>query len=92
MEIKHSAGEYINFDDAIFPPISRDIAAHNKTLIVHAADPAAAWTATYLTPASAMYYADNPEWDMSKRPDAPRKSDILDGRDYAIAISPTSAS
>ena len=59
-----------------------------KTLIVHAADPDAAWTAKYLTPASAMCYADNPEWDMSKRPDAPRKSDILDGRDHVIAINP----
>lgn len=88
MEIKNSAGQYINFDGPIFQPIYRDIAAHNKTLIVHAADPDAAWTAKYLTPASAMYYADNPEWDMSKRPDAPRKSDILDGRDHVVAMNP----
>jgi len=34
MEIKSSAGEYVNVDDPIFQPIYQDIAAHNKTLIV----------------------------------------------------------
>jgi predicted TIM-barrel fold metal-dependent hydrolase len=88
MEIKDSAGKYVNFDDPIFQPIYQDIAAHNKTLIVHAADPDAAWTTKYVTAGSAKYYGDNPEWDMSKKPDAPQKSAILDARDRLIAMNP----
>jgi predicted TIM-barrel fold metal-dependent hydrolase len=88
MEIKDSAGKYVNFDDPILQPIYQDIAAHNKTLIVHAADPDAAWTTKYVTAAGAKYYADNPEWDMSKKPDAPQKTAILDARDRLVAMNP----
>ena len=45
-------------------------------------------TANYLIPAGEEYYADNPEWDTSKRPDAPQKSVILSARDHAIAMNP----
>ena len=92
MEIKNSSGEYVHFDDSVFQPIYQDIAARNKTLIIHAADPDAAWTAKYPTSAGAKYYADNPEWDMSKKPDAPPKSAILDARDRLVATNPVPAS
>ncbi len=88
MEIKNASGQYVMVDDPRFEPIYRDIAAQKKTLIIHAADPDSAWTAQYLTTASASYYAANPEWDMSKRPDAPRKQTILDARDHVLALNP----
>ncbi len=88
MEIKNASGQYVMLDDPRFEPIYRDIAAQKKTLIIHAADPDSAWTAQYLTTASASYYAANPEWDMSKRPDAPRKQTILDARDHVLALNP----
>jgi predicted TIM-barrel fold metal-dependent hydrolase len=75
-------------DDPRFEPIYRDIAAHNITLIMHAADPDAAWDAQYPAPAGAKYYAAHPEWDMSKKPDAPRKQTILDARDRVISANP----
>jgi predicted TIM-barrel fold metal-dependent hydrolase len=88
MQIKDTSGQYVMLDDPRFEPIYRDIATQQKTLIIHAGDPDAAWTAQYLTSASASYYAANPDWDMSKRPDAPRKQTILDARDHVVAMNP----
>lgn len=88
MEIKNPSGQYVMLDDPRFEPIYRDIAAQKKTLIIHAADPDAAWNRQYLTTPSASYFTANPEWDMSRRPDAPRKQTILDARDHVLAMNP----
>ena len=89
MEIKNPSGQYVMLDDPRFEPIYRDIAAQKKTLIIHAADPEdAAWNRQYLTTPSASYFTANPEWDMSRRPDAPRKQTILDARDHVLAMNP----
>jgi predicted TIM-barrel fold metal-dependent hydrolase len=88
MEIKVASGQYVMPDDPRFEPIYKDIAAHHKTLIIHAADPDAAWDAQYPTPAGAKYYGAHPEWDMSKKPGAPRKQTILDARDRVVAANP----
>lgn len=88
MEIKNASGQYVMPDDLLLEPIYRAVAAHNKTLIIHAADPDAAWTAQYATPGSARYYAENPAWDMSKKPDAPQKKAILEARDHLLEMNP----
>ena len=87
MEIKNGSGQYVMLDDPAFEPIYRDIAAKGKTLIIHAADPDPAWTAKYVI-AGGAYYRENPEWDMSKNPNAPQKAAILDGRDRVLGMHP----
>ena len=87
MEIKKGSGQYLMPDDSAFEPIYKDIAAHHKTLIIHAADPDGAWNPKLLMAAGIKYYAANPEWDMSKKPEAPRKETILQARDHLLAMN-----
>jgi predicted TIM-barrel fold metal-dependent hydrolase len=88
MEIKNASGRYVMLDDPNLQPIYRDIASHNKTLITHTADPDAAWNRQYATAVSAKYFAANPQWDMSKQPDAPSKETILQARDHVLVNFP----
>jgi hypothetical protein len=87
MEIVDTDGKYVMPDDLILEPIYKDIAAHQKTLIIHAAEPDEAWG---LRPpgSSTKYYEANPQWDMSKKPSAPQKEVILKARDRVLAMNP----
>jgi len=87
MEIVNASGKYVMPDDPMFEPIYRDIAAHSKTLIIHAAEPDEAWG---LHPPGfvSKYYEMNPQWDMSKKPGAPEKQAILQARDHLLAMNP----
>jgi predicted TIM-barrel fold metal-dependent hydrolase len=88
MQLKNQSGQYVMPDDPRFAPIYSDIAAHDKTLIIHAADPDAAWDAQYPTASGAKYYSQHPQWDMSKKPDAPSKKAVLDARDHLLVVNP----
>jgi predicted TIM-barrel fold metal-dependent hydrolase len=91
MELKWPSGKYVMPDDAIFKPIYQDIAAHNKTLIAHIAEPDSCWQ-----PLSAMglnnpdygYYKKYPFWHMYGKPHAPSKAEILAARDRMVAENP----
>ena len=88
MEIKRPDGSYLMPDDPVFEPIYKDIAAHNKTLIAHLAEPDSCWKA--LTPASPdyWYYRRHPEWYMYGKAGAPSKAAILRARDNILAENP----
>ena len=88
MELKNASGQYVLPDDPRFEPVYRNIAAHNKTLVIHAADPDVAWDSRYSTATSARYFAENPQWEMTKKPDAPQKIAILQARDHLLAMNP----
>lgn len=87
-EIKNSEGRYVLPDDPIFNSIYEDIAAHNKTLIAHVADPTTVFEAP--NPAAPDYtgYMNNPGFYMYRRPDAPSKSEILRARDHVLEQHP----
>jgi predicted TIM-barrel fold metal-dependent hydrolase len=88
LEIKIASGAYLMPDNPVFAPIYRDIAEHNKSLIIHAAEEDSAWTGQYGNAAGARYFQIHPQWDMSKRPDAPTKQEILEARDSILAANP----
>jgi hypothetical protein len=88
MEIKNASGRYLMPDDPLFEPIYRDIAAHDKTLITHAADPDTAWGSQNPEGLSTPYYETHPQWDMSRKPGAPEKIAILEARDHLLAMNP----
>ena len=88
MELKNASGQYVMPDDPRFEPIYQDIAAHQKTLIIHAADADIAWGPRDPKAPHTGYLAKNPQWDMSRRPDAPQKSAILQARDHLLAMNP----
>jgi predicted TIM-barrel fold metal-dependent hydrolase len=88
MEIKDAKGNYLLPDDPVFEPIYKDIAAHNKTLIAHLAEPDSAWKP--MDPASPdySYYQDHPLWYMNGKPNAASKQQILVARDHVLELNP----
>ncbi len=88
MEIKDASGKYVMPDDLRFEPIYKDIAAHHKTLVTHMAEVDDAWESHDRDPLVAKYFAENPQWDMSRKQGAPEKENVLRARDHLLAMNP----
>ncbi len=88
MELKDGNGQYVMVDDLRLDSIFKDVAAHNKTLIAHQAEPDVAWGPPDPKALDNSYYAEHPEWDMQKIPDAPKKDAVLASRDHLLALNP----
>jgi predicted TIM-barrel fold metal-dependent hydrolase len=88
MELKTQDGKYVMPDDPAFEPIYREIAAENKTLIAHVAEPSSCWQPPDPNSPDYDYYKENPEWYMYLHPDHPRKETILAARDHLLAENP----
>jgi predicted TIM-barrel fold metal-dependent hydrolase len=88
MELKTPDGKFVMPDDPVFMPIYRAIAARNKTLIAHLAEPDSCWQP--LDPANPDYdyYKAHPEWYMYGKSDHPSKAKILEARDHLLAQNP----
>ena len=69
--VKNKDGKYILPDDRIYDAIYDDIAAHDKTLIAHVADPTTVFEAP--NPAAPDYtgYMNQPGFYMYRKPEAP---------------------
>jgi hypothetical protein len=85
LELKDGSGKYVLPDDPRLEPIYRDIAARNKTLIAHVAEPDLAWASNVRRTA---YFLAHPQWDMARKPDAPSKAALLEARDHILAANP----
>jgi len=88
MEILDQSGKYVMPDDPRFEEIYLDIAAHHKTLIIHAGDPDEAWGGQSPWGFVSKYYDSNPQWNMSLKRGAPKRKDILDAVDRVLARHP----
>jgi len=88
MEVKNSKGQYVLPDDPALEPIYRDIAAHNKTLIAHVAEPDSCWQPPNPADVDYSYYQEHPEWYMYRHPDVPSKKQILEARDHVLRMNP----
>jgi len=88
MELKTADGKYVMPDDPTFEPIYREIAAENKTLVAHVAEPSSCWQPPDPNSPDYDYYKENPEWYMYLHPDHPRKETILAARDHLLAENP----
>jgi predicted TIM-barrel fold metal-dependent hydrolase len=88
MEIKDSKGNYILPDDPVFEPIFKDIAAHNKTLIAHLADPNSVWEAPNPAAPDYEYLMQDTRRFMYGKPGAPTKAEILKARDHILEKNP----
>ncbi len=88
MELKSKDGRYLMPDDPVFDSIFDAIAARNKTLYAHSAEPSSSWRP--LDPASPdySYYKSNPDWHMFLHPERPSKQAILAARDRMLARHP----
>lgn len=88
MEIKDAEGNYLMADNAVFQPIYRDIAAHNKTLVAHLADPDSGWQAPNPSSPDYTYYRDHPSAYMYGKKGVPSKEEILKARDRVLEENP----
>jgi len=88
MEIQSKAGRYVMPDDPAFAPILDAIAARNKTLYAHIAEPAGAWKPLDPADPDTSYYRDNPHWSMYGKAGKPSKQTILEARDRMLAAHP----
>jgi predicted TIM-barrel fold metal-dependent hydrolase len=88
MELKTPDGRYVMPDDSAFQPIYQAIAAENKTLVAHMAEPSSSWKPLDPENPDYEYYKENPEWHMYLHPDHPRKEVILAARDHLLEQNP----
>ena len=88
MELKDTNGHFVLPDDPRFGPIYQNIAAHNKTLIAHVADPDSCWQPPNKNSPDYSYFQQHPEWYMYTKPDHPSKATILQARDHMLEQNP----
>ena len=88
MQLKDAKGNYVMPDNPAFEPIYKDIAAHNKTLIAHLAEPDTSWRAPSTAAPDYGYFRQHPQWYMYGKPNAPTKAQILQARDVILKENP----
>jgi predicted TIM-barrel fold metal-dependent hydrolase len=88
MEIKKKDGTYLMSDDAVFQPIYQDIAAHNRTVIAHLAEPTSCWQPPNPSSPDFDYYKGHPEEYAYTHPEWPSKESILAARDHILEQNP----
>jgi predicted TIM-barrel fold metal-dependent hydrolase len=89
MQLKDQAGNFVMPDDPRLEPIYKDIAANNKTLIAHLAEPDSCWLPPDPSSPDFHYYSQHPEWYMFKQPDHPGKMTIIKARDHMLDENPS---
>jgi len=88
MEIRKKDGTYLMPDDAVFQPIYQDIAAHNRTVIAHLAEPTSCWQPPNPSSPDFDYYRDHPGEYAYAHPGWPSKEAILAARDHMLEENP----
>jgi len=88
MEMKSKAGKYVMPDDPGFEPIYKDIAAHNRTVVAHLAEPDSCWRPPNPASPDYEYYQEHPEEYAYAHPEWPSKAAILAARDHLVAENP----
>src|SRR5690348_4483407 len=88
MEMKNKAGKYVMPDDPAFEPVYRDIAAHNRTVVAHIAEPDSCWKPPDPASPDYSYYKQHPQEYAYAHPEWPSKASILTARDHLLAENP----
>jgi predicted TIM-barrel fold metal-dependent hydrolase len=88
MEMKSKSGKYVMADDQAFEPIYEDIAAHNRTVVAHLAEPDSCWQPPNPASPDYEYYQEHPEEYAYGHPEWPSKAAILAARDHLVAENP----
>jgi predicted TIM-barrel fold metal-dependent hydrolase len=88
MEMKSKAGKYVMPDDPAFEPIYQSIAAHDRTVVAHIAEPDSCWQPPNTASPDYEYYQQHPEEYAYAHPEWPSKAAILAARDHFLAQNP----
>jgi len=89
MEMKNKSGQWVMADDPAFQPIYREIAARNRTVVAHLAEPDSCWQTPNPSSPDYAYYKEHPGEYAYAHPDWPSKAIILAARDKLVAENPT---
>jgi predicted TIM-barrel fold metal-dependent hydrolase len=89
MQVRKKDGTYVLPDDPAFKPVFDHIAARQKTLLAHVAEPDSCWKAPDPSSPDYSYYTQHPEEYAYKHPEWPRKEAILAARDHLLQLHPT---
>jgi len=88
MEMKSKAGKYVMPDDPAFEPVYKNIAAHDRTVVAHIAEPDSCWQPPNPASPDYEYYQQNPQEYAYAHPEWPSKAAILAARDHLVAENP----
>lgn len=88
MELRKPDGSFVMPDDPIFDPVYEHLAAQNRTLLAHIAEPLGCWLPLESDNPHVGYYRDNPEWHMYNRPEYPSHTQLINARDNILAKHP----
>ncbi len=88
MEMKSRLGQYVMADNPAFTPIYKAIAARNRTVVAHLAEPDSCWQAPNPASPDYQYYRENPQEYAYAHPEWPSKAAILAARDHMLAENP----
>ena len=88
MEIRKKVGTYLMPDDPVFRPIYQDIAAHNRTVVAHLAEPTSCWQPLNPSSPDFDYYQGHPGEYAYAHPEWPSKEAILAARDHMLEQNP----
>lgn len=88
MEMKSKAGKYVMPDDPAFEPVYQDIAAHNRTVVAHIAEPDSCWAPPSPSSPDYEYYKAHPGEYAYAHPEWPSKAAILAARDHFVEENP----
>jgi len=88
MEMKSKAGKYVMPDDPAFEPVYQDIAAHNRTVVAHIAEPDSCWAPPDPSSPDYEYYQAHPGEYAYAHPEWPTKAAILAARDHFVEENP----
>lgn len=88
MEVRTPSGAFFMVDDPLLHPIFEHIAARNKTLLMHIAEPLACWLPLDEKSPHYGYYRDHPEWHMFGKNEMPTHAELIQARDNVVAQHP----
>ena len=85
MQIKTKSGQYLMPDDSAFDPIYTEIAARQRTVVAHFAEPDSCWAPPDPANPDYDYYKQHPGEYAHLHPEWPSKAAILAARDRMLA-------
>ena len=88
MELRKPDGTFAMPDDPIFDPIYEHLAARNKTLLTHIAEPIACWQPLTATIHTWAIIATTPNGTCTTAPNTPATAQLIAARDNLVAKHP----
>jgi predicted TIM-barrel fold metal-dependent hydrolase len=88
MSLRAKSGAYLMPDHPALLEVYSAIQKADRTVVAHLAEPTGAWLPIDEKNPEINYYKNNPQWHMSNHPGAPKKEEILNARDRALAKLP----